>query len=355
VKAIAAPIPPRVVERAPCHDIVTLGDDLDKDGAALEKAARFRSRRPASKMRLICREGAAPARHESPLSELRAGIYAHWLKYKKRGEPLPCAVVVGAPPVVSYASVQKMPENLDELAVAGALAGSAIDVLRCKTVDLFVPAESEIVIEGQRAGAEAPFGESHGYVNLHEYNAFMRVTAITRRRNPILTSFISQVAPSESSVIRRVTMEALFLNYLRNGLSIKASSASRYTSPSPIYIAIQFERGTREPEVWRALNGVSTLHRFASKWVIAIDDDIDPDNADALFWAMSYRCQPQHDIQVVPLKDPGHGPRGPRDNGEGASVLINALLESRTARSRCRGANTWRTRRRYGSVSDCRR
>jgi 3-polyprenyl-4-hydroxybenzoate decarboxylase len=210
---------------------------------------------------------------------------------------------------------------LDELAVADALAGSAIDVLRAARPSISLCPRSP----------EAPFGESHGYVNLQEYNAFMRVTAITRRRNPILTSFISQVAPSESSVIRRVTMEALFLNYLRNGLSIKASSASRYTSRSPIYIAIQFERGTREPEVWRALNGVSTLHRFASKWVIAIDDDIDPDNADALFWAMSYRCQPQHDIQVVPHKNPGHGPRGPRDNGEGASVLINALLESRTA------------------------
>jgi 3-polyprenyl-4-hydroxybenzoate decarboxylase len=93
----------------------------------------------------------------------------------------------------------------------------------------------------------------------------------------------------------------------------------------------QFERGVQETEVWRALIGASTLHRFAGKWVIAVDEDIDPDNADALFWAMSYRCQPQHDIQVIPHKDSGHGPRGPRDNGESASVLINALLKSRTA------------------------
>src|ERR671924_2363966 len=117
-----------------------------------------------------------------------------------------------------------MPEQLDELAVAGALTGGAINVVRAKTVDLLVPAEAEIVIEGMiDTGAlepEAPFGESHGYVNMQEYNAFMQVTAITRRRHPILTSFISQVSPSESSVIRRVAMEPVYLHQLRSGLGI---------------------------------------------------------------------------------------------------------------------------------------
>ncbi len=359
VKAIAAPIAPRLVENAPCHEVVTLGDDLDKDGAALDglpvpistpgfdnapylSAGHYITKDPDTGIQNVGNyrgQLKAPRRlGMNPSVELRAGIYAHWLKYKKRGEPLPCAVVVGCPPVVSYASVQKMAENLDELAVAGALAGSAINVVRCKTVDLLVPAESEIVIEGfidtNELEPEAPFGESHGYVNLQEYNAFMHVTAITRRRNPILTSFISQVAPSESSVIRRVAMEPLFLNHLRNVLSIKGiKRVSMHEPLTNLYavIAIQCERGMPETEVWRALNGASTLHRFAGKWVIAIDQDIDPDNADALFWAMSYRCQPQHDIQVIPHKDPGHGPRGPRDNGESASVLINALLKSRTA------------------------
>ena len=359
VKAIASPLLPNLVTQAPCHDVVTLGDALDRDGAALDglpvpistpgfdnapylSAGHYITKDPDTGIQNVGNyrgQLKAPRRlGMNPSVELRAGIYAHWLKYQKRGEPMPCAVVVGAPPAVSYASVQKMPENLDELAVAGALAGSPINVVRCKTVDLVVPAESEIVIEGlidtNELEPEAPFGESHGYVNLQEYNAFMQVTAITRRRNPVLTSFISQVAPSESSVIRRVAMEPLFLNHLRNVLSIKGIMRVAMHEPlTNLYavIAIQFERGVPETEVWRALNGASTLHRFAGKWVIAIDEDIDPDNADALFWAMSYRCQPQYDLHVIPHKDPGHGPRGPRDNGESASVLINALLKSRTA------------------------
>src|SRR5205807_7890034 len=116
-----------------------------------------------------------------------------------RGEPMPCAVVVGCPPLISYAAVQKLPEDLDELAVAGGLAGMPINVVKAKTVDLMVPAEAEIVIEGlidtEYLEPEAPFGESHGHVNLQEYNAFMEVTCITRRKKAILTSIISQVTP----------------------------------------------------------------------------------------------------------------------------------------------------------------
>jgi 3-polyprenyl-4-hydroxybenzoate decarboxylase len=167
-------------------------------------------------------------------------------------------------------------------------------------------------------------------VNLQEYNAFMDVTAVTRRRSPILTSFISQVTPSESSVIRRVAMEPVFLNHLRTALGIKGVKRVAMHEPlTSLYavIAVQFERGVPETEVWRALYGAATLHRFAGKWVIAIDEDIDPTNADALFWAMSYRCQPQHDLKLLDRKDPGHGPRGPHDNGESASVMINALLK----------------------------
>jgi UbiD family decarboxylase len=353
--AITAPVAPRVVTDAPCQEVTIIGDALDAPGQALDglpvpistpgwdnapylSAGHYITKDPDSGIQNVGNyrgQLKAPRRlGMNPSVELRAGIYAHWLKCKARGAPLPCAVVVGCPPVVSYTAVQKLPENLDELAVAGGLAGGPINVVRAKTVDLLVPAEAEIVIEGlintELLEPEAPFGESHGYVNLQEYNAFMEVTAITRRRHPILTSFISQVTPSESSVIRRVAMEPLFLNHLKSALAIRGVRRVAMHEPlTSLYalIAIQFARGTPETEVWRALHGASTLHRFAGKWIIAVDEDIDPENADALFWAMSYRCQPQHDLQVVGHKDPGHGPRGPRDDGETAAVLINAMLK----------------------------
>ena len=232
--------------------------------------------------------------------------------------------MLGAPPCVTFASVQKLPETLDELHVAGALVGAPINVVKAKTVDLLVPAEAEIVIEGfidtEYLEPEAPFGESHGHVNLQEFNAFMDVTAITRRKDAILTSIISQVTPSESSLIKRIGMEPLFLNFLRNTLGIKG--IKRVSMHEPLtnirkVIALICERDMPTTEVWRALYGAAVLHRAAGKYVIAINDDIDPTNADALLWAMSYRANPMLDMHVLPHRDQGHGPRSQRNGGAG--------------------------------------
>ena len=92
-------------------------------------------------------------------------------------------------------------------------------------------------------------------------------------------------------------------------------------------IAIICERDMPATEVWRALYGAAVLHRAAGKFVIAINDDIDPTNADALLWAMSYRANASLDMHVLPHRDQGHGPRSLRNGGQDASVLIDATLK----------------------------
>src|SRR6201999_4582544 len=271
----------------------------------------------------------------NPSLELRPGIYNHWQKLRERGfKKVTCAVVLGAPSVIAYTSVQKLPETVDELDVAGGLVGTPINVVKAKTVDLLVPAEAEIVIEGfidtEYLEPEAPFGESHGHVNLQEFNAFMDVTAITRRKDAILTSIISQVTPSESSLIKLIGMEPLFLNFLRNTLGIKGIKKVSMHEPLTNIrkvIAIICERDMQTTEVWRAMYGAAVLHRAAGKFVIAINDDIDPTNADALLWAMSYRANASLDMHVLPHRDQGHGPRSARNGGQDASVLIDATLK----------------------------
>ena len=221
-QAIAAPVAPRVVDDAVCHEIVITGDALDREGGGLDalpvpistpgwdnapylSGGHYITRDPETGVQNVgTYRGQIKARRRLGMNasvDFRQGIYQHWLKYKARGEPMPACVVVGCPPLISYAAGYKIPDALDEIAVAGALAGGPINVTRAKTVDLLVPAEAEFVIEGlistEALEPEGPFGESHGHVNLQEYNAFMDVTAITHRRHPILTSIISQVAPSE--------------------------------------------------------------------------------------------------------------------------------------------------------------
>ena len=270
----------------------------------------------------------------NPSLENQPGIYTHWEKAKAKGQKLPAAIILGCPPCVAFTSAQKLSEDTDELHVAGGLAGAPIHVVQCKTVDLLVPAEAEIVIEGyintEWLEPEAPFGESHGHVNLQEFNAYMEVTAITRRKNAILTSIISQVTPSESSLIKRVALEPVFLDHLRKAMGIKG--VKKVVMHEPLtnlrkVISIVVDRKMPQTEVWRALYGAASLLRSGGKMVIAVNEDIDPDNADALLWAMSYRANFALDLQVLQNRDPGHGPRSPRNGGMDSSLLIDATLK----------------------------
>jgi len=356
IKAMANPIPPRVVTDAPCQEIVIQGKELDKPGKGLDgipvpistpgwdnapytTLSQYITKDPDTGVQNMgIYRGQVKAQRRlgmNPSLELRPGIFVHWEKMKARGnKKLPAAVILGCPPCVAFTSAQKLPETMDELHVAGGLVGCPINVVKAKTVDLMVPAEAEIVIEGyintEFLEPEAPFGESHGHVNLQEYNAYMEVTCITRRKNAILTSIISQVTPSESSLIKRVAMEPLFYDHLRNKLGIqgvkKVSMHEPLTNLRKVLVLIM-DRKTPPTEVWRALYGAAAFLRAGGKYVIAVNEDIDPDNADALLWAMSYRANPALDLQILNHRDQGHGPRSNRNGGQDASVLIDATLK----------------------------
>ncbi|HWE75746.1 MAG TPA: UbiD family decarboxylase [Stellaceae bacterium] len=354
-RAVAHPIAPRVVETAPCQEIVITGKALDKPGQGLDgipipistpgwdvspytTLSQYITKDPDTgiqNMGIYRGQVKAPRRlGMNPSLELRPGIYAHWEKAKAKGKKLPAAVILGCPPCIAYTSAQKLPETMDELTVAGGLVGAPINVVKAKTVDLLIPAEAEIVIEGlihtDELEPEAPFGESHGHVNLQEYNAFMEVTAITRRRDAILTSIVSQVTPSESSLMKRVALEPMMLQHLSATLGIKG--VKKVSMHEPLtnlrkVLVLVVDRKLPTTEIWRAMYGAAALHRAAGKYIIAVNDDIDPDNADALLWAMSYRANPLLDMHVLPHRDQGHGPRSHRNGGEDGSVLIDATLK----------------------------
>jgi 4-hydroxy-3-polyprenylbenzoate decarboxylase len=269
----------------------------------------------------------------NPSVELHTGGYLNWVEWKKLGKKMPCAVVIGCPPIVSFTAVQKLPAGVDEFHVSGGLVGAPLNVVRAKTVDLLVPAEAEVVIEGyvdtEYLEPEGPFGESHGHVNLQEYNAYMDVTCITRRKNAIITSWVSQVTPSESGMIRRPASEAKLLRHLRDNLGIQGligvSAHEPLTSVQRLLIVI-FERNAMRTEIWRAMYGVASHRMAEGKWIVAVNEDIDPNDTNALFWAMSYRCKPHRDVEILKHKHEGHGPRS-RIDREDAAVLIDATLK----------------------------
>src|SRR3954464_3563409 len=356
--AIANPIAPVTVTTAVCQEVVIDGAGLHGEGRGLDSlpipisTPGFDAAPTLTATNVITRD---PETGTQNMGTYRAALkasdrlvvrmatrvggaegYLHYQKHQKRGDKtMPCAIVLGCPPYVAFMGPQKLPRGVGEFPVAGGLAGAPINVVRARTVDLLVPAEAEIVIEGlidtEYVEPEAPFGESHGHVALEEFNMPMRVTAITHRSNAIIPSYISQVAPSESSVIKRVAYEPLFLAHLRTTLGIRG--VKRVSLHEPLtgllrVTLITIEKGTPRTEIWRALEGAAFFKGDCGKICVAVNEDIDPDNADALLWAMAYRMNPVEDVRTLPHRGQGHGPRRESDDDEDSTLLMDATMKS---------------------------
>src|SRR5688572_30104104 len=357
-RAIANPIAPQVVERAVCQGVVITGEALKGEGNGLDalpipiSTPGFDSAPTLTATNVITRDPESGVQnHGTYRAGLKApdrcvvrmatrvggaGGYQHYLKYQKRGDKtMPCAIVLGAPPCVAFCAPMKLPLDLDEVGVAGGVAGRPINVVRAATVDLLVPAEAEMVIEGlidvEYLEPEGPFGESHGHIAPEEYNMPMRVTAITHRKGAIVASYLSQVTPSESSAIKRVSYEPMFLSHLRNTLGLRGvrrvTLHERMTALRRIAI-VTVEKGTPKTEVWRALAGASSFKADCGKICIAVNEDIDPDNSDAIFWAIAFRMDPSTDLQVLRYRSPGHGPEREHEaDREDATLLMDATMK----------------------------
>ena len=361
-KALSNPIDPVIVDSGPVHEEVHLGPGLLEHGGLGEfpipistpgwDAAPFTTCTHWFTKDIetgVRNQGNYRGHVKGPA---KIGIYPmsgqhvhmHIQKCRDRGVPLQAALVIGVPPAVSYATVTKVAYGVDELAIAGGLAGMPIRLVKCKTVDLEVPAEAELVIEGlintEYLEPEGPFGESHGYMHPRMLNPFMEITAITHRKDMIYVSFISQVTPSESSVIKKIGYDTMFLKHLRDDLTLK--SVKRVVMHEPLtnlrkFIVLQMKNPSRA-EIWRALYAAASFHPGVGKMVVAVDEDIDPENVDAVLWAMSYRMKPHQDVQICQGMDKGHAPpfRGISEtdektsyhgSGEDSALLINAILK----------------------------
>ena len=354
-RAMAAPIAPVMVTEAPCQEVVQLGEALTAEGGGLAglpvpiSTPGFDAAPYLTATLCVTKD---PDNGIQNMGTYRAGLkandrlgvrmatrlsgaggYQHWLKYQKLGQPMPCAIVLGCAPAVLFTGPQKLPIDVDEMGVAGGLMGQAVRTVRCKTVDLVVPADAEIVIEGlidtELLEPEGPFGESHGHIALEDFNLSMRVTAITRKRQPVFVSIVSQVTPSESSVLKKSAYEALFLDHLQHALGVRGIQRVEMHEPltnlRPV-LFLQFDRSAPKTEIWRGMQGAATLQSQCGKVVIAVSEDINPQNADAVFWSLAYRCNFLDDLLVVPNRAGGHGPKSGRVPTEG-TLLIDATLK----------------------------
>jgi len=267
-------------------------------------------------------------------------LSTHWEKSRKMGKPLEVAIVVGTIPVVSYCATQKVPPEIDELALAGGLMGAPVKLVKCETVDLEVPASAEIVLEGiiptNYMEEEGPYGESMGYVDPRTLSTVFELKCVTHRKNPIWVSIISQVTPSESSKIKAMGMATLVKRFI---VSKGFDCVNEVHMIEPLvnmrpYVAVSLKKRNDE-DPWGVMQAVLDYGDRVGKMIVAVDDDINVKDPVAVTWAITHRSQPHKDIKIVGNRPFGATPIGMvathpssrYDNSE-SSLLIDATRKA---------------------------
>jgi len=318
------PIAPVRVERGAVHEHVYTGPDLDRigglgllpvpistpgfDNAPYTSASHWLSRDPESGRYNL---GNYRGQIKAPLrvgcnAGMSQDMWSHWEKYRARGEPMPAALVLGVTPNLSYCATAKLPRDVDEYHVAGGIARQPVELVRCRTIDLEVPAHAEIVVEGMiptdALEFEGPFGEFPGYMATTETTLFMNVTAITHRDHPIYESFLSQFPPSESSVLRGVSKEGILLKILQEDHGMKnVFQVALHESTGSWGLTVVQVKDPEPGQVKRIFEALPP--RIYSKMMVVVDDDIDPRDADSVNWALAFRFQPMRDLQMRPMHE----------------------------------------------------
>ena len=357
-KAQAKPTPPRLVEHGSVQDEVHVGKDLLEHGGIEEfpipistpgfdvgpytTASSWVTRDPESGWINVgnYRGQVKAADRMGMFISPRNQGWKHWDLNRRKGRAMEAALVIGGPPALTYLSGSRIAYGVEEYAVAGSLIGEPLDVVRCKTVDLTVPAHAELVLEGRISHEylepEAPFGEYTGYMGGRVYNAVFEVAAITHRKNPIFTCIMSQMPPSESSMLKKVGQDNAYLFYLKNQCGIAdVVNVSCHEIALDSFVVIQMKR-CNVSMIWQALYAVAGRNQMVGKIVVAVDEDIDIDDPESLIWALSYRMQPHRDVVTLENRSVGLDPSGAPSNQDGiddntvqkvfgSALLINAM------------------------------
>jgi 4-hydroxy-3-polyprenylbenzoate decarboxylase len=312
---------PRVVKRAPVHDVVLTGGDIDL-GVLPIQGCWPGEPAPLITWGLVVTKGPSDDREDDfnlgiyrmqVLSKDRAimrwlahrGGAQHYARHKKAGkrEPLPCAVVLGADPGTILAAVTPVPDTLSEYQFAGLMRGARAELVACKTVPLMVPAQAEIVLEGHvlldEHAPEGPYGDHTGYYNSVETFPVFQVTAITMRKDPIYLTTFTGRPPDEPSVLGEALNE-VFIPLLQQQFP---EIVDFWLPPEgcSYRIAVVSMKKAYPGHAKRVMLGVwSFLRQFMyTKWVIVVDHDVNARDWKDVMWAISTKMDPARDITLI--------------------------------------------------------
>jgi 2,5-furandicarboxylate decarboxylase 1 len=228
-------------------------------------------------------------------------MFQHYLQMEARDQPLPVAIAVGVHPALMVASQMRIAFDEDEMAAAGGLVGGPVELVRCRTVPLEVPAHSEVVIEGEvlphERRREGPFGEFARLYGPPRDLPVIRVTAITHRHGAIWQNLIAATIP-ENAVIGAVGREPALFKTVRSAVPT-VTAVHMPTGSGANFHAIIALRKQGEGEPQKAAFA-AFAHQDLIKHVFVVDDDIDVYDPAEVDYALATRFQADRDLYVIP-------------------------------------------------------
>jgi 4-hydroxy-3-polyprenylbenzoate decarboxylase/2,5-furandicarboxylate decarboxylase 1 len=308
---------------APCQEVVLTGDDIDlrrlpiptyspKDGGPDITPGIVVSKDPETGVpdighyRFLSLGKDTVSFSAQPFHRFgKNQLKAQKLGIKPRG-----ALVIGVDPILAYTCQVQVHDQTNDWEVAGGLRGAPVELVKCKTCDIEVPATAEMVIEFEvdmdTTVMEGPLGEYTGYYTPATPKPVGRVTAITHRKKPIFQGLLTGKPVTENHILKQIPFEASFLKTLKRQFPTIESVSVRASAGVSFYVVISMtQRFAREA---RQVILASMSSNIRPKWTIVVDPDIDVHSSSEVEWAMAFRVQPQKDTIIV-----GDIPAGPSD------------------------------------------
>lgn len=251
----------------------------------------------------------------------------HFQLYKELGEKMPVAVCLGGDPAIIYSATAPLPEDTDELIFAGFLRKKPVEIVSCETINLQIPANSEIVLEGyvdpnEELRLEGPFGDHTGYYSLEEMYPVFHITCITHRKNPIYPATIVGKPPMEDCFLAKAT-ERIFLPLIKLIFPeiIDINLPIEGVFHNLAFVSIKKSYPGHAKKVMHGLWGLGQL--IFTKIIVILDEDVDVQNLQEVIWRLGNNIDPERDFTFVqgPVDTLNHAAPYP---GLGSKVGIDA-------------------------------
>ncbi len=335
-----ASVRPKIVRSAPCQEVVLEGDDVDVTKFPILKCWPEDAGRYITLPLVITKDPESGVRNVGTyrmqvFDKRTCGMHwqtqkvgtAHYRASREQGrERMDVAVALGGDPATIWSGTAPLPPNVDEMMAAGFIRGEAVEMVRAKSVDLEVPAQAEIILEGYVTPGdertEGPFGDHTGYYSLADTYPVFHITCITHRREPIYPTTIVGRPPMEDYFMGKVT-ERFFLPIIQLVLPevVDMNMPAEGVFHNLVIVSVKKEYPGQARKVVYGLWGMGLM--ALAKAIIVVDDNVNVHDVSEVAWRVTNNLDAERDIFFAtgPVDDLDHASTAPKF---GSKVGIDA-------------------------------